>query len=719
MAGDFGQSVEFGLKLAKRVRASKDQTSTAPKPAAGMDRFPSRKTAYDPTAPMVYAVISDPAIVDNPEIPSYQPYVYGRCDPPALIPLEMEEIAMEVDCCLDSAFVSVRGSWRVHCVSANRSCNCRIVVPMGEQGSILSLEVDVSGRSYSTQIVQMEEIVDMGNKAKDENGCFLRPQIFSLMIPRVYGGSTLSINISWFQQLLYIDGHFSLNVPFTFPEYVMPSVKRFPTREKIQLNVNTGVGMEVICNTISHPLKEMRRQMGKLGFSYEEDVITWSCVDFCFSYTVFSKEVVFLVDISGSMRGRPLENVKTALAACLSNLTPSDSFSIVAFNEESYLFSSSLELATVETIENAIQWMGECCVAGGGTQILPPLNKAMEMLSNCHDSVPHIFLITDGAVEDERNICQTMKTNITSRGSMSPCISTFGIGSYCNHYFLRTLAHIGGGHYDAAFDADSINTGMQRLFTTASSSVLRNISINSLFHLDSFEVYPFPIPDLSLECPLILSGRYLGKFPEPLKLNGMLADKTNAVIDMKVQKSKDIPLDKVFAKRQIDVLTSQAWFLESKQLEEKVMKLSVQTGFISEYTRMVLSLTDKQKYTMESAGTHKAKWTSTWKNEGSTENRRILLNASTAIGFGNVTATMENAPPLLGEEKDKSGGVEVLNKVTNCCMKMGYCCCPPCLINMCSWVSGECAIVTTQLCAALSCLGCISFCMEVCECCDC
>lgn len=136
MAGDFGQSVEFGLKLAKRVRPSEDQTATAPKPAAGMDRFPSRKTVYDPTAPMVYAVISDPAIVDNPEIPSYQPYVYGRCDPPALIPLEMEEIAMEVDCCLDSAFVSVRGSWRVHCVSANRSCNCRIVVPMGEQVSV-------------------------------------------------------------------------------------------------------------------------------------------------------------------------------------------------------------------------------------------------------------------------------------------------------------------------------------------------------------------------------------------------------------------------------------------------------------------------------------------------------------------------------------------------------------------------------------------------------
>lgn len=135
MAGSFGQSVDLGLKLAKRIRASKDQTVTAPKREAGMDRCPSTKAAHDPTAPMVYAVIPDPSIVDNPEITSYQPYVYGRCDPPALIPLQMEEFAMEADCCLDSAFVSVRGSWRVHCVMASGSCDCRIVVPMGEQVS--------------------------------------------------------------------------------------------------------------------------------------------------------------------------------------------------------------------------------------------------------------------------------------------------------------------------------------------------------------------------------------------------------------------------------------------------------------------------------------------------------------------------------------------------------------------------------------------------------
>ncbi|MCI69374.1 inter-alpha-trypsin inhibitor heavy chain H3-like, partial [Trifolium medium] len=70
-----------------------------------------------PKAPMVYAVISDPGIVDNPDIASYQPHVYGRCDPPALIPLQMNAIEMEIDCYLDTAFVTVSGTWRLHCIT--------------------------------------------------------------------------------------------------------------------------------------------------------------------------------------------------------------------------------------------------------------------------------------------------------------------------------------------------------------------------------------------------------------------------------------------------------------------------------------------------------------------------------------------------------------------------------------------------------------------------
>lgn len=131
MAKEFSTSVDCGLSLSKRIYYGKDRSVSAPKPQE-MEKSESQES-FLPTAPMVYAVITEPSIVDNPDVPSYQPYVHGRCDPPALIPLHMLGIAMEVDCYLDTAFISICGTWRVHCVMGGGRCDCRVAIPVGEQ----------------------------------------------------------------------------------------------------------------------------------------------------------------------------------------------------------------------------------------------------------------------------------------------------------------------------------------------------------------------------------------------------------------------------------------------------------------------------------------------------------------------------------------------------------------------------------------------------------
>ncbi|KAF5481678.1 hypothetical protein F2P56_002314 [Juglans regia] len=639
---DFAKAVDDGLKLAKRVYFGKDRAVSPPKPPPPMDKSSSAAYSYLlPAAPMVYAVIYDPAMVDNPDVPSYQPHVHGRCDPPALIPLQMNGIHLVADCVLDTAFITVLGSWRVHCVMGSRSCDCRIAVPMGEKGSILGVEVDVLRKSYRTQLFGTEDIDGTAKAARAEDWGFLKPHIFTLTIPQVDGGTNLSIKMSWCQKLLYCDGEFSLNIPFTFPEYVTPAGKKIQKKVKMQLNLNAGAGTQVLCKTVSHPLKETTRNVGKLVFSYESEVYSWSSTDFSFSYTVpsshisgggflqspsvldidqremfcvylfpgsrqsrkvnvFKKEIVFVVDISGSMRGKPLDDTKNALSAALSKLDPEDSFSIIAFNGETYKFSTLLESATKEAVERAIEWINMNFIAGGATNILLPLNMAIEMLSNVRGSVPIIFLVTDGAVEDERRICDTMKNCLKDGRPMCPRIYTFGIGLFCNHYFLRMLATIGRGQYDAAYDIDSLEDRLQRLFTRAFSPIFANITIEKCDGLDEVEVYPSHITDLSSENPLIVSGRYRGKFPDTLKVKGVLADLSNFLVDLKIEIAKDIPLDRVFAKEHIELLTAQAWLSEKKQLEEKIAKMSIQTAIVSEYTFMALLESDPGKIAKES-----------------------------------------------------------------------------------------------------------------------
>lgn len=130
MAEEFMRAVDDGIRLSKRLYFGKDRAVAPPKPLPPMERSPH---LYLPAAPMVYAVIPDPSIVDNPDMPSYQPHVHGRCDPPALIPLQMNAVEVHADCFLDTALVTVTGTWRVHCVMGSKCCDCRIAVPIGEQ----------------------------------------------------------------------------------------------------------------------------------------------------------------------------------------------------------------------------------------------------------------------------------------------------------------------------------------------------------------------------------------------------------------------------------------------------------------------------------------------------------------------------------------------------------------------------------------------------------
>lgn len=72
---------------------------------------------------------------------------------------------------------------------------------------------------------------------------------------QVDGGTNLSIKMSWSQKLTYNEGEFFLDIPFTFPEYVTPAVKKISKREKIYLSVDAGTGTEVLFKRCSHQLK--------------------------------------------------------------------------------------------------------------------------------------------------------------------------------------------------------------------------------------------------------------------------------------------------------------------------------------------------------------------------------------------------------------------------------------------------------------------------------
>lgn len=91
---------------------------------------------------------------------------------------------------------------------------------------------------------------------------------------------------------------------------------------------------------------------------------------------------MFLVDISGSMQGSAIENVKTAILAALPKLNPVDTFNVIAFNGSSLLFSPSLVPASKEMIGKASEWIGVNFIAEGGTNISAPLNQVFGLCTS-------------------------------------------------------------------------------------------------------------------------------------------------------------------------------------------------------------------------------------------------------------------------------------------------------------------------------------------------
>ncbi|KAJ0701484.1 putative von Willebrand factor A-like domain superfamily [Helianthus annuus] len=336
--------------------------------------------------------------------------------------------------------------------------------------------------------------------------------------------------------------------------------------------------------------------------------------------------------------------------------------------------------------------------------------RAIDMVGKTSESVPLIFLITDGTVEDERDICNMIKCSLVDGGMNSPRICTFGIGSYCNYYFLQMLAYLGRGYYDAAHDVDSVGDRMQRLLDNALSPLLANVTLDTLENLESYELYPSRIPDLLTGSPLIVSGRYQGKFPVFVKARGLRADLSTYVIDVKVRKITDTHLERVCARMEVDILTAHAWLDQNTHMEKKIAKMSLQRGVPSEYTCMILVQNSKVKRTLKSLLLDEKR--------SKPMNQKTICLRNICVGFGNLKATTENLPPGIEDVKLNEAVKMVMKAATSCYGFMASWGCWRCLLQTWSQVKNDqCALAIAQLCTALACLEFLDCCCDLCDSC--
>lgn len=215
----------------------------------------------------------------------------------------------------------------------------------------------------------------------------------------------------------------------------------------------------------------------------------------------FPRDVTFLIDTSGSMGGRPIEDAKAALKLAIERLDTKDRFNIVAFNTSYKKLFSQPANTKPHNIKTALSFISNLH-ANGGTEMAGALYEALNVQPQ-ENNIKQIVFITDGAVGNEAALFSMIQQQLGSAR-----LFTVGIGSAPNSYFMTRAAQFGRGSYVFIDNQNNIQKEMQRLFSKLESPVLSNLSLTlpkDMRHKDNVEVYPKRLPDLYAGEPLLIN----------------------------------------------------------------------------------------------------------------------------------------------------------------------------------------------------------------------
>ncbi|MBY0522615.1 MAG: VIT and VWA domain-containing protein [Gemmataceae bacterium] len=303
------------------------------------------------------------------------------------------------------------------------------------------------------------------------------------------------------------------------------------------------------------------------------------------------RDVVLVLDTSGSMHGVKMEQAKKALKYCLDNLKPKDRFGIVQFATSVNTYRENLVDASQEQVENAKKWVDKMR-ATGGTAINDALLKAMALRSDDESRTFTTVFFTDGQPTIGESDVNKILKNVAAKNSANTRIFTFGVGEAdgLNAAFLDQLAEQSRGVASYVRPAEDIETKVSSLYNKISHPVLANLKLSVVGDkVGLTEIYPGHLPDLFHGGQVVVLGRYNGSGAVAIKLTGNVGKETKEfVYEMNFAgKTNDDKafVEEVWARRKVGFLLDQIRANgEKKELVDEVTALAKKYGIATPYT---------------------------------------------------------------------------------------------------------------------------------------
>ena len=292
-------------------------------------------------------------------------------------------------------------------------------------------------------------------------------------------------------------------------------------------------------------------------------------------------EMVFVIDCSGSMEGRPLAQAKQAVTTALDLLSPNDTFQIIRFSDNASRFGRKPVPATEENLAAARRYL-QGLDSQGGTWMIEGIRAALNFPHN-PSRYRFVSFMTDGYIGNEAEILAEVHGRIGNAR-----IFSFGVGESVNRYLMERMAKVGRGAVAYLGLNDPVEQVMEAFFTRVSRAALTDVDID-WGGMTVSDTYPGRLPDLFVGRPLVVAGKFRGK-PASVTVSGTVGGtRLPFPVEAAGAGNAGPSLAKVWARANIAELTDRQATAGDPdgELRDAIRRIALQHQLASDYTSFV------------------------------------------------------------------------------------------------------------------------------------
>ena len=485
------------------------------------------------------------------------PYFFVEGGDPGIDRLPLKDTRVDVAITGVIADVTVRQQYENH---GTRPIHARYVFPASTQAAVYGMTVTVGEVRIVARIKEREKAKTEFETAKREgkSASLLeqsRPNVFTMNVANVLPGDTISVELKYTELLVPTDGVYE----FVYPTVVGPRYSETresqaspedafvktpytkqgePPRSEFHVSgiVSTGIPIQELASPSHHVLFQSTAQ-GRAEMTLADTEKLSGNRDFILRYRLAgemissglllyqagnenffllmaeppqavapdqlpAREYIFVIDVSGSMHGFPLDTGKKLMRDLAGVLRPSDSFNVVVFADGTDTFSPVSVRATGPNLSRALQFIGRKD-GSGGTRLLGALQRAMALPRQPEVS-RSIVLLTDGYIDADADVFDYVRNTLDEANFFA-----FGIGSSVNRFLIEGVARAGLGAPFVVTEPGEAAEAASKLRRYIDSPVLTGIDV-TFPGFDAYDVEPRKIPDLFASRPIVVFGKYRG-----------------------------------------------------------------------------------------------------------------------------------------------------------------------------------------------------------------